>query len=141
MQEKSTQELLTALSQTKDLDAFLEENRPYFRHDHLSDFLMRYMEQKGMKRTEVIRASQLGEVYAYQILNGIKYPKRDKVLCLLLAMHVTLEECQTLLKVCGYPPLYAKNERDAMLIYAFNNNMTVMEAQEELDQAGMELLS
>lgn len=140
MQEKSTQELLTALSNTKDLDAFLEENKMYFRHEHLSDFLRRYMDGKGMKRRDLILASQLEEVYAYQILNGIKTPRRDKVLCLLLAMHVTLEECQTLLKVCGYPPLYAKNERDAVLIYALRNGLSVIETQERLDQAGSELL-
>lgn len=140
MQEKSTQELLTALSQAENLNTFLEENKPYFRHDHLSDFLVRYMEQKGIRRRDLVQGSQLEEVYAYQILNGIKIPRRDKVLCLLLAMHATLEECQTLLKVCGYPPLYAKNERDAVLIYAFNNGLNVMETQERLDQEGIGLL-
>lgn len=140
MREKSTQELLTALSQAENLNTFLEENKPYFRHDHLSDFLVRYMEQKGIRHRDLVQGSQLEEVYAYQILNGIKIPRRDKVLCLLLAMHATLEECQTLLKVCGYPPLYAKNERDAVLIYAFNNGLNVMETQERLDQEGIGLL-
>ena len=141
LKEKSTQELLNALSSAKNLELFLEENQQYFRHSHLADFLMSYIEKKGLKRGDVIKASQLGEVYAYQILNGIKYPKRDKVICLLFAMGADLEESQTLLKGCGYANLYAKNERDCVLIFAFNNGLSVAETQNKLDKAGLALLN
>lgn len=137
MQQKSTQELLNALSGAASLEQFLEENRDQFDPRHLSEFLQQYMQEKGVKRGNVIRASQLNEVYAYQILNGTKEPARDKVLCLLLAIGVTVQQAQTLLKVCGYAPLYAKDKRDCVLLYAIEHQWSVVEAN--LDLAGRNL--
>lgn len=137
MQQKSTQELFDALSGTADLNRFLEENRNQFDSRHLSEFLQQYMREKGVKRGDVIRASQLNEVYAYQILNGTKEPARDKVICLLLAIGVTVQQAQTLLKVCGYAPLYAKDKRDCVLLYAIDRQWTVVETN--LHLAGREL--
>ena len=136
MQRKSTQELLDALSGAANLEQFLEENRDQFDPRHLSEFLQQYMQEKGIKRGEVIRASQLNEVYAYQILNGTKKPTRDKVLCLLLAIGVTEEQTQTLLKVCGYPQLYAKDQRDCVLLYALEQQWTVLQTNIELESRG-----
>lgn len=136
MQQKSTQELLDALSGVANLEQFLEENRDQFDSRHLSEFLQQYMQEKGVKRGDVIRASQLSEVYAYQILNGTKEPARDKVLCLLLAIGVTVQQAQTLLKVCGYAPLYAKNGRDCVLLYAIEHQWSVVETNIELENRG-----
>lgn len=141
MKEKSTQELLDALSGARDLDQFMEENHACFDRRRLAEFLQQYMKEKGLKRGEVIRASQLNEVYAYQIFNGTKEPSRDKVVCLLLAMKTTVLEAQTLLKVCGYAPLYAKNERDCMLLYALEHGLTVTETQMLLDSEKLDCLN
>lgn len=141
MQQKSTQELLDALSGTGNLEQFLEENRDQFDPRHLSEFLQQYMREKGIKRGDVIRASQLNEVYAYQILNGTKEPARDKVLCLLLAMGVTVQQAQTLLKVCGYAPLYARDERDCVLLYAIGRQWSVVDTNLELSGRGMKELA
>ena len=141
MKEKSTQELLDALSGARDLDQFMEENRACFDRRRLAEFLQQYMKEKGLKRGEVIRASQLNEVYAYQIFNGTKEPSRDKVVCLLLAMKTTVLEAQTLLKVCGYAPLDAKNERDCMLLYALEHGLTVTETQMLLDSEKLDCLN
>lgn len=141
MEQKSTQELLDALSGSENLELFLEENQVHFDHRHLAEFLQQYLHEKGLKRSDVIRVSQLNEVYAYQIFNGMKNPVRDKVLCLLLAMKLTVEEAQTLLKVCGYAPLYSKNERDCILIYALEHHLTVIETQLLLDKKGLDCLT
>jgi len=136
VKEKSTRELLDALSGARNLDRFMEENRACFDRRRLADFLQQYLQEKGLKRGEVIRSSQLNEVYAYQIFNGTKEPSRDKVVCLLLAMKTTVLEAQTLLKVCGYAPLYAKDERDCVLLYALEHGLTVTETNIQLESRG-----
>lgn len=141
MQQKSTQELFDALSGTADLNRFLEENRNQFDPRHLSEFLQQYMREKGVKRGDVIRASQLNEVYAYQILNGTKEPARDKVICLLLAIGITVQQAQTLLKVCGYAPLYAKDKRDCVLLYAVEHQWSVLQTNIELESRGWKELA
>ena len=56
-------------------------------------------------------------------------------------MITTVLEAQTLLKVCGYAPLYAKNERDCMLLYALEHGLTVTETQMLLDSEKLDCLN
>ena len=48
-----------------------------------------------------------------------------------------MQQAQTLLKVCGYAPLYAKDKRDCVLLYAIEHQWSVVEAN--LDLAGRNL--
>ncbi len=75
----------------------------------------------------------MSEVYAYQIFSGVRlHPSRNKVLSLTLAMRLTLEETQTLLKRTGYPMLYAKEPFDCVMIYGVLKKLDVPAVNELL---------
>ena len=67
----------------------------------------------------------MSEVYGYQIFSGLRTPERNKLLCLALAMRLTLDETQTLLKSAGYTLLYVKRPVDSVVIYGICKHLTV----------------
>ena len=70
----------------------------------------------GLRKAEIIRRSQFEAVYFYEVLSGKKTPSRDKVLRLLLGMQAELADCQRVLQLYGYRPLYPRISRDVLLI-------------------------
>ena len=102
----------------------------------LSDCLSELFEAKGLSRAEVIKKSEMSEIYAYQIISGIKRPERKKLLALTVGMELGLEETQRLLTVSGYPELYVKNTFDCIVMYGICKKKTVMDINEMLYDYG-----
>ena len=141
MRNMDTEKLLIALSRAKNLEKFLNENTESFHQIQLPDYLSQLIRDKGLNRGEIIRCCGLSEVYAYQIFNGTRMPSRDKLLCLLVAAKLTVGEVQKLLKVCGYAGLYIRNEKDCIILYALENNLSVVDLNLNLERAGLPLLT
>ena len=114
---KNTTEIIKELGLSPDFKTFYKENNEYMIKDSLSDLLAEFLKQKNLKKANVIKHSELSEVYAYQIFSGLRIPERKKLLCLALAMELNLEEVQTLLKSAGYSTLYVKLPFDSVVIY------------------------
>ena len=55
-------------------------------------------------------------------------------------MELDFDRVQEIFKRCGYPQLYAKDPRDAAIIFALTHKLTVMAANEMLDRNGFETL-
>ena len=109
--KKTTGELLEILKKESTLNRYIETvSDNLIEQVPLSDCLNRLIEKKGLKKTDIICQSGLERKYAYQIFNGQKRPNRDRVLALCLAMRLSLEETQTLLRQTGYSPLYEMGE-------------------------------
>ena len=79
------------------------------------------------QRAAVVRGSLLDRSYVYQIFSGAKIPSRDKLIALAFGMHLTDDETQKLLKLSGNRELYARDERDALILFALQRKMTVMD--------------
>ena len=58
-------------------------------------------------------------------------------MALALQLEFTEEETQRLLKLAGRPVLYARNKRDAALLYSLTHRLTLAQAEELL--AGSEV--
>lgn len=91
----------------------------------LKEYLESLMERYNLKKSQVIKASGLSEAYTYQIFSGLKNPSRDKLLTLAVGMGLTFDECQKLLKLAGVNELYAKNRRDAIIIFGLHKQLTL----------------
>lgn len=102
--------------------------------------LDRLLKEKNLKKSTVIKAAEISEVYAYQIFSGLRVPERNKLLCLGVAMSLNLDEIQTLLKCAGYAPLYVKLPFDSILIYGICNKLSVVEINEILFDYELETL-
>lgn len=140
MLNKNTSELLEELKSCKSFKKFKNENTSQIVKSNLSECLNLLLESKKMKKSDIIKASSVNDVYAYQIFSGVRIPERKKVLSILIAMKATLDEVQSLLKSTGYTPLYVKNPFDCVIIYGICNNLSVIAINEVLYENNLELL-
>ena len=138
---KKTDELLQELSTVADMKEYLAGNAEEFITKDFSVYLEEYTARKGYDKGEVARLSGLDRFYVYEIYRGRKLPTADKIVCLALALELTLEETQHLLMTASRPVLYAKKKKDSILIFAVNNKMNVVETNAMLYEAGESLLS
>ena len=123
--KKDTSELLKALEACENFSTYYDENSQNFVNTAVVDELNRLLEEKGLKKSEVIHKAEMSEIYGYQIFAGTRRPGRMKLINIFLAMGLDLCEAQNVLKVCGFPQLYVKNARDCVCIYAIQNKYTV----------------
>lgn len=139
--KKSTFELLDLLRNTSKLTDFMDKaSDELMEIEPLHHYLQHIIEEKGLKRSEIIRFSGLDRGYAYDILAGKKLPSRDKVLAICFAMKLSLEETQNLLKYTGYPQLYIRVQRESVLLYALQHGLSVTDVNMLLYEMGQDCL-
>lgn len=137
---KDTTKIVEELGLSPDFKTFYNENRDYMVKDDLSTLLDKLMREHNLKKSEVIRAAEMSEVYAYQIFSGVRVPERRKLLCIAVAMELCIDEVQSLLKCAGYSTLYVKLPFDSIILYGICKNLSVVEINEILYQYGLETL-
>lgn len=137
---KDTSKIVEELGLCDSFRTFYDDNKDYMVRDTLSELLDKLLKSKNLKKSQVIRASELSEVYAYQIFSGVRVPERKKLLSLAVAMCLTVEEAQTLLKTAGYSPLYVKLPFDSIVLYGLCKELSVMQVNELLYEYDLETL-
>lgn len=138
--QKDTSKILEEIFLCSDFKKFYQDNENHIIQENLPALLTRFMQEKNRKKSEVIRNSQLSEVYGYQIFSGLRTPERKKLLCLILSLGLNVEEAQQLLKAAGYSPLYAKLPFDSIVLYGIKNKLSVLEMNEMLYEYEFETL-
>lgn len=140
MEKKSTAKLEEELRLFPDYTKFYKENRGQILYESLPKLLNALMEEKGLLRADVIRRTNLNEIYAYQIFQGKRMPDRKKILSLAFGMGLTFEETQTLLKSANYAPLYAKLPFDCIVIYGLMHQFSLSKMNDLLYDYGEDLI-
>lgn len=85
-----------------------------------------------MSAPEWIASINISKSYGYQVLRGERTPGRDIILRTALALQLSLKETQRLLAVGGCGALYPKVRRDAAVIFALNQKVTLLETEDLL---------
>lgn len=137
---KKTTELLNELNRTSNIDKYLKDNRDSLIDCTLANYLCKVFEERGLAKADVIRNSDVNEIYGYQILGGKRIPSRDKTICLCIGAEFSVDDTNLTLKVGGYAPLYAKSPRDSIIIYGIQKSYTVWQINEELFSHQLETL-
>lgn len=140
MKQLSTKELCHEIKNATNIEDFLVKNQPQMLHGSLSEYLQMLLSQKKISRAEVVRGSLLDRVYVYQIFSGQKTPSRDKLIALSFGLHLTEHETQKMLKLSGNRELYARDERDALILFAIQRGQSIMDVNELLFSHGWTLL-
>ena len=130
--KKTTEELLLLLKNTSNINTYLTQQKDSIHTLELSEALEGLLTKKSISKSDCIRRSGLDRTYCYQIFSGTKRPSRDKLLALCFAMGLTVEETQELLKQTGYVMLYAKNERDSVILFSLYHDLTLTATNELL---------
>lgn len=132
MKTKDTNDLQNELMSAPDLDRFLSENQDNFYDTTFADLLQTLFEKKKISKAVLAKKAGISNVYLYQIFSGERNPSRNRILCLCFGLTASLEETQELLKHSGYAQLYAKNKRDAIIIYGLSHDMDLDEVNDRL---------
>lgn len=142
--EKETDDVYKNLrdtDSTEELIVFLNDLQKTYPDMSFGEHYRQYLEKFKEGHQTLALLSQIDNDYIYQILNGKRRPDRDKVIALCLAIGMTDRECIRCLERSNYGILYAKNKRDAVIIYAFRNQLSVLELNEKLDELRLKPLA
>ncbi|MCI8530875.1 MAG: helix-turn-helix transcriptional regulator [Lachnospiraceae bacterium] len=139
-QTPSTLELEHELKAASNIEDYFEKHSSHMLLRSLPEHLKMLLDQKGISRADVVRNSLLNRTYVYQIFDGRRMPSRNKLIAIAFGMRLSVEETQAMLKLSGYRNLYAKDERDAILLFSLNQKMNVEETNELLYDHSMEIL-
>ena len=137
---KDTVKIVEELCLCSDFKTFYDENKDYMVKENLSELLDGLIKSHGLKKSQIIRSAEMSEVYAYQIFSGIRVPERKKLLCIAIAMGLSLDEVQTLLKCAGFSTLYVKLPFDSVVLYGICKKMSLSEINAVLYDYGLETL-
>lgn len=86
---KSTEDLLEELqNENCKIDEYLKGNGESFVYDKIKDFWETAIEKSGYSKSNIINKSDFSYCYFYDVINGRKIPGRDKIIRLILTMHL-----------------------------------------------------
>ncbi|MGN0603307.1 MAG: XRE family transcriptional regulator [Oscillospiraceae bacterium] len=140
MNAVSTDKLENELSEITDINDYIEKNSGEFINTKLSDYLNKLATSRNMEIADIIRNSGLNRGYAYQIFEGGKNPKRDKVIALAFGMKLNFAEVQKLMKTACLRPLYARDERDSLIIFAVKKGYGIIDTNLLLEEHGFKII-
>ena len=106
-----------------DADMVLNEAPP-----ELTDVLNRFIDDRKMKKSDVIRMINVDRNYGYQVLSGKRTPTRNFIIQLSLILKLEIDDMNYLLQLAGKSPLYVRNLVDARVFYAINHRMDYYDA-------------
>lgn len=76
--KKTTEELMEILKQKKSIHAYFTEEIDELEFASLAEYLELLLNEKGLRKSDVIKHSNMDKNYAYQIFNGNKtHPSRE----------------------------------------------------------------
>lgn len=140
METKSTEELNHEIREATDIEDYLKTNRNNMITGTLAGYLNALLEQRKISKADVVRESMLDRAYVYQIFSGERTPSRDKLIALAFGLRFTVEETQKMLKLSCNRELYARDERDALILFALNQRWPVLKTNELLYDHGFTVL-
>ena len=132
MIKKPTNELMDALNQSSSIDEYINNEQDYMIDSTISDYLNQLLNEKSLKKSAVIKNSELNEIYGYQIFSGKRIPSRDRLISIAFGMGLSLDEAQALLKYAGFAPLYPKQKRDSLLIWGISHQFSIYQINDLL---------
>ena len=136
--EKGTKELINELRKTADILDFVKVNERELEVLSLTDQLEQYLIKYDKAKRDIIKDAGLDTTYGYQIFDGKKKPRRDKILQLAFGFPLSVEETNILLRAGGMNSLYIRSKRDAICMYCLQQKKTIDECNEMLFKAGEE---
>lgn len=139
--DKQTKDLLGELQDGScDLTSYLENHEEVFVETDHKMLWEKLIAKSGLSKSDIINKSEISYAFFYDIINDRKTPSRDKAFRIILAMHLSFSDCQDLLKSLKKAPLYAKDRRDSILLFALEHKLSVIETDQLLLEKGEEPL-
>ena len=140
MAQRTTDDLQMELMTRADLQGFLQDNQAELVELNMAQALQALFTTRQMTKAALADEAHMSEVYLHQIFAGRRRLSRDRMMCILFALHASVEEAQTLLKRSGLAPLYARDRRDAVLLHGLAQKLDLYAVDAMLIQERLEPL-
>ena len=135
---QSTQELEHTIRESKEPSILKED---VFSMPDLAAYLNGLLQERHLTVQDIVVRCNLDRSYGYQLFNGTRKPTRNFLLRLALLLNLEETVAQRLLNLAGRQPLYARNRRDAAVLYSLSHGLTLEEAETLLADLGEEGLA
>ncbi len=100
------------------------------------DRIYQMCEERNFSLSKVQRDCGITKSYFYDFANGTRSPKKHHVIKIGMAMQLSIEEINELLKLAQHKELYAKRKEDAIIIFGIKNHLSDIQIDELLVDAG-----
>lgn len=101
----------------------------------LADYLNSLLSKYAISKKTVFERADIDPIYGYQIFNGTKKrPSRDLLLQLAFSFPLSIDETKHLLYYGHCEELYARNKRDAYIMFSLHNKYSLIEANIYLEK-------
>lgn len=135
--KKTTDELLLNLKRSNNLEQYFMINEKELIQEGPGDYLYQLLDEKKITATQAAQRSLLSKSQVYNILNNQTNPSREFVIQLSFGVQTTLEQTQQMLRLSNNQCLYPRVKRDAVLIFALENRLSLEDTHELLVKRGM----
>ncbi len=132
MRISKTGDILKDLKQSGSLTDKINRYDEDFVEGKLCLYMKSEIEKSGITKAQVIRDSGINRRFFFDILSSKRHPTRNYVLRLFLALKTPFGRAQRILRASGYAVLFARDKRDAIIIYSIIHNQRVEECNEKL---------
>ena len=117
-----------------------QKKQPRVLTEEVGLYLEHIIEERGMKKKDIVRKLNLEESYARKLFGGQRIPTRKILLQCAFLLSLDLSDTQRLLDIGQKPRLYPRVRYDAAIIYGLEEKMTLEEMNSFLDEIGEEIL-
>lgn len=136
----STKDLFLIIENIIDPEKTWNDLSPHMNAPSFGDYLYGLMEQRGLDAGKLGVKSLLSRSFAYQICSGERQPSRDIIFRIAIAIGLSVDETQQLLRLAKRGTLYPRDPRDAVVIYALSQKLDLYETDEMLSQMEQQAL-
>lgn len=134
------EEITDNISSKKELESFIAKNINS-QFGSFKEYFNEYIAENDMDLPSVMKNSNIDKGYFYNIVNGDRQPKRDKILCLCIGAGMDVAHINRGLRLGHFSRLDPKNERDLRIKYAvMNGESSVININIMLENEGLEIL-
>lgn len=137
---KDTEKILNQLDGDKTFTEIFKENKESFSYKTVGEYILEEIENRNTTKAKIIKISGINKRFFFDIMSSKKRPSRRYIIRIFLALELDLKDVQWYLKACDYPQLYAREKRDAVIIYCINHSLPVPECNTMLNKVGLENL-
>ncbi|MDR1687724.1 MAG: hypothetical protein LBS21_03825 [Clostridiales bacterium] len=136
----ATETLLKKQYKTENVSRFIARHKQQMTQVPFHTYLAELCASKNTVPERIIQKANIARTYGHQLFNGVRKPSRDKVIQLAFGFEMNHDDAQKLLKAARKNALYAKVERDAVIIYALTKKLSIAETQILLEELSMPIL-
>ena len=135
-----TRHLVEELKRAETIQDFLKKNQNNLFNPNLSFYLWMQLDKRNLNRANVAKKAGLEKNYVCQIFNDKRRPSRDKLIALTIGMELSVIQTQRALMLGGHRELYARIARDAVILFAIQRKMDIMQVDTLLYETGFPTL-